>query len=84
MATKSFLKSVDIRNPKQTRNIAHAIAKSEAFVKKTPYREEPAKVLSRDAIKKYFSKEGYVECEDTPALLKFYESNGFRAFTCEH
>ncbi|WP_159435150.1 hypothetical protein [Aedoeadaptatus urinae] len=58
MATKSFLKSVDIRNPKQTRNIAHAIAKSEAFVKKAPHREEPAKILSRDAIKKYFSKEG--------------------------
>lgn len=58
MATKSFLKSVDIRNPKQTRNIAHAIAESEAFVKKTPQPEEPAKILSRDVIKKYFSKEG--------------------------
>ena len=58
MATKSFLKSVDIRNPKQTRNIARAIAKSEAFVKRTSHPEEPAKVLSRDAIKKYFSKEG--------------------------
>lgn len=58
MATGSFLKSVDMRNPKQTRNIARAIAKSEAFVKKTPQPEEPAKILSGDAIKKYFSKEG--------------------------
>ena len=58
MATKSFLKSIDIRNPKQTRNIAHAIDQSEAFVRKTPHREEPAKILSRDAIKEYFSKEG--------------------------
>ena len=58
MATKSFLKSVAIWNQKQKRNIARAMAQSEAFVKKTPHRDEPAKILSRDAIKEYFSKEG--------------------------
>lgn len=54
MATKSFLKSVAIWNQKQKRNIARAMAQSEAFVKSTPYREEPAKILSRDGIKKRF------------------------------
>lgn len=58
MATKSFLKSVDIRNQKQKRSIARAMAQSEAFAKKTPYSEEPARLLSRDGIKKLFNKEG--------------------------
>ena len=58
MATKSFLKSVTIRNQKQKRYIARAMAQSEAFVKSTPYREEPTRLLSREGIKKLFNKEG--------------------------
>lgn len=57
MATKSFLKSVDIQKQKQKRDIARAMAQSEAFVKKTPHRDEPAKLLSRDGIKNLFNQE---------------------------
>lgn len=57
MATKSFLKSVDIRKQKQKRDIACAMAQSEAYAKSTPYKEEPAKLLSRDGIKNLFNKE---------------------------
>lgn len=56
MATKSFLKTIDIRKNKQKRNIAHAMAKSEALAVQKPYKEEPAKILSREDIKKYFTK----------------------------
>lgn len=57
MATKSFLKSVDIRKQKQKRDIARAMAQSEAYAKSAPYKEEPAKLLSRDGIKNLFNKE---------------------------
>lgn len=56
MATKSFLKTIDIRKNKQKKNIAHAMAKAEAIAKQKPYEEEPANILSREDVKKYFTK----------------------------
>ncbi|WP_159082115.1 hypothetical protein [Aedoeadaptatus coli] len=57
MATKSFLKSVAIRKQKQKRDIARAMAQTEAYAKSTPYKEAPARILRRNEIKKVFAKE---------------------------
>lgn len=54
MATKSFLKNIDLKTNKEKRNFSFAIEKSIRFSKSSSEEKEPAEYLTKEKLKKYF------------------------------
>lgn len=54
MATKSFLKDVNIKTKKQSLNLYKAIVKAESYKKKPHLLDREHETITRDKIKNYF------------------------------